>query len=170
MAINEARMSLLGTSWPFAGIVCTVCALGLAACSSSSQAGGLHDSGAGGDAVADAPTDDASTDAAPGDSGAHASMDAPVDALDAAPDGSTQDSPSCGNYSGGGGGSQGQCTATETYSCDSDGYEISCSCPAAMCACTKNGMMSGLTVPYSGCPSCSMPDFMSIAAQCGIPY
>lgn len=64
----------------------------------------------------------------------------------------------------------GVCLSIETYSCGVDQYEIDCNCPAATCTCQKNGSQVGSAVSLAGCPACSMPNYASIAAACGIPY
>ncbi len=78
---------------------------------------------------------------------------------------------SCGRSRTGATAEGGGCAATQTYACGSSAYEIVCSCPAATCACKKNGVEVG-TATWNGCSggsgSCAI-SFRGVAEQCGIP-
>jgi hypothetical protein len=74
-----------------------------------------------------------------------------------------------------GGPDGGPCTVEANESC-SDGttYNVTCSCPAATCACTQsgpNGGSSGGPFPFSGCADSCGPntDFHLLYEACGFP-
>jgi hypothetical protein len=169
--------------------VCAIAAIAVAvACGSGSSDDNVLDASPDGtttDAKADAKADtgvdakpDSTVDAG---SDADAETDAQVDAPDDSPTDtgidviiidSGSDSSTCGSKLGFGYvslGDGGGCGTGEDYSCSTDSYEILCECPSAVCTCYKNKADAG-TVTFTGCPSCSTPNFSAIASSCGIPY
>jgi hypothetical protein len=107
-------------------------------------------------------------------------VDGGPDVLDASPppdasDGGSDATIICGakGYSSGSSGSAdgalGPCFVGTYYICNSDSYDIRCECPAQTCTCNKNNAVVG-TTSFAECPTCTAPNFASVAASCGIPY
>jgi hypothetical protein len=123
-------------------------------------------SGDGGDASADS-----SEDSAP-DEGSEPTLDASIDSPTESSTRSdatlTCSAPTGFGYAGGGPDGGSSCGTGEDYTCAGHSYEIACECPTRRCTCSKDGRTVGVA-GYSGCPSCSYPDFASVAAACHVP-
>jgi hypothetical protein len=127
-------------------------------------------SGDGGDASVDSSDDtepDEGTDATL-DSSVDASIDSPMDSTTRSDATLVCSVPTGFGYAGGGPDGGSSCGTGEDYTCSGHSYEIACECPTRRCTCSKDGRTVGVT-GYSGCPSCSYPDFATVAAACHVP-
>jgi hypothetical protein len=89
-------------------------------------------------------------------------VDAKKDATENQPDGAPG---TCTEQFGGGSGGQNMCTSMANYLCGADTREIECACPAAMCTCKVNNVVTK-TFGTAHCPSCGPTK--DELAKCGI--
>jgi hypothetical protein len=64
---------------------------------------------------------------------------------------------------------QSYCSAGIQYSCGPDTYQVGCDCPKKTCTCILNNG-SPATLPYEGCPGCTLSSQKWLATSCAFPY